>query len=96
MMVTPRSIPAGPDVCGPSRIGTALLPVAVSMCVTVKVLWVATELATPSAFTNANCEMGVPKDSQMRESELRRVLTSRLGSHAPCMQRAKSGKKLPF
>lgn len=96
MMVTPRALPAGPDVCGPTRTGATLLPVAVSMCVAVKVLWAATELATPSAFTNADCEMGVPKESQMRESELRRALTSRLGSHAPCIQRTKSGKKLPL
>jgi hypothetical protein len=44
MMVTPRFVPAGPDVCGPTRVGATLLPVAVSMCVTVKVLWAATEL----------------------------------------------------
>jgi hypothetical protein len=96
VMVTPRSVPAGPDVCGTTRVGATLLPVAVSMCVTVKVLWAATELATPSAFANADCEMGVPKESQIRESELRRALTSRLGSHASCMQRTKSGQKLPL
>jgi hypothetical protein len=94
-MVTPRSVPVGPDGCGPTRIGAALLPVAVSMCVTIKMLWAATELATLSAFTNADCEMGVPKESQMRASELRRALTSRLGSHAPCTQKTEAGKNLP-
>ena len=62
MMVTPRSVLASPDVCGPTRVGATMLPAAVSMCVTVKVLWAATELATPSAFANADCEMGVPKE----------------------------------
>ena len=93
MMVTPPSVPAGPEFCGPTRIRT-LLSVAMSMCVTVTVLWATTELATPSAFANADCEMGVPKESQTRESGLMRALTSRLGSHAPCMQRTKPGKKL--
>ena len=65
MMVTLRFVLAGPGICDLTQVGATLLPAAVSMCVMVKVVWAATELATSSAFTNADCEMGIPKESQM-------------------------------
>lgn len=57
MMVTPRSVPAGPDVGSPTRIGATLLPVAVSMCED-KSAAVKTASRRISCHISLNCSVG--------------------------------------